>query len=218
VRAPPHLRGGLPSRLASLVLGLFLFAAGIVAFLESGLGLPPWDVLHQGLVEHTALSFGAANIVVGLAVLALAWALGASVGIGTVANAILVGVFVSLLTALDAVSRLADEPLGARLALLGTGLVLVGSGSALYLGAGLGAGPRDSLMVVGSHRTGVRIGVVRTAIELAALGLGFSLGGTAGIGTLAFGLLIGPSVEWSFWLLERSGLARRPEQAAALGT
>jgi len=207
VRTPPTLRGGLAARLALLALGLALFAAGIVAFLESGLGLPPWDVLHQGIDERTPLSFGEANIAVGVTVLVLAWLLGARVGIGTFANATLIGAFVIGLTSLESVQRLSEQPLSVRIALLAAGVALTGAGSGFYLGAALGAGPRDSLMVVGAQRTSVRIAVVRGALELSALAAGLALGGTAGVGTVAFALLVGPAVESSFWALERAGLA-----------
>jgi uncharacterized membrane protein YczE len=108
---------------------------------------------------------------------------------------------------LEVVLVLASWPLGARAALLAFGLVLFGIGSALYIGAALGAGPRDSLMLVGALRSGVRIGAVRAALEGSALVAGVILGGTVGIGTLVFALLIGPAVESSFWLVTRLGLA-----------
>ena len=206
MREPPRLRGGLPARLCLLVAGLFLFAAGIVALLESDLGLSPWDVLHQGLARQTPLSFGAANVVVGALVLAGAWVLGARIGVGTLANAILVGAFVDLLSAAEPVADLADAPLSTRIGLVVGGLGLMGVGTGLYLGAGLGAGPRDSLMVVGARRTPFRIGVVRGTLELAALSGGVAMGGTVGVGTIAFALGIGPSIELSFWLLARSPL------------
>ena len=212
MRAPPTLRGGLRLRLVLLTLGLVLFATGIVALLEARLGLPPWDVLHQGIAEHTPLSFGGANLVVSAAVLLLAWWLGAKVGLGTLANALGVGAFIVVLTSLGPVEALAGDPLAVRVGLLVGGLVLMGVGSGLYLGAALGAGPRDSLMVVGAARTPFRIGLVRGAIELAALVCGIALGGTVGIGTVAFVILIGPSVEGSFWLLERSPLAATLEE------
>lgn len=189
------------------MLGLFLFAAGIVAFLEAKLGLPPWDVLHQGIAKHTPLSFGAANVVVGLAVLVLAAVLGARIGFGTVANAVLVGVFIVALLAIGAVEDLAGEPLGVRIGLLVAGLALIGIGSAFYLAANLGAGPRDSLMVVGALRLPLRIALVRAGLELTALVAGLILGGKVGIGTLVFAAGVGPTVEASFWLFERSGLA-----------
>ena len=210
MRAPPRLRGGLVARFGSLIFGLFLFSAGIVAFLESKLGLPPWDVLHQGIAKHTLLSFGTANVVVGLAVLVLAAVLGARIGLGTVANAILVGVFVIALLAIGAVQDLSDDPLGFRIGLLVAGLALIGIGSAFYLAANLGAGPRDSLMVVGALRLPLRIALVRVGIELAALIAGVILGGKVGIGTLVFAIGVGPIVEASFWLFQRSGLAAAP--------
>lgn len=191
----------------SLVGGLFLFACGIVCLLESDLGLSPWDVLHQGLAEHTPLSFGAANLVVGVAVLFVAWALGARPGIGTVANAVLIGVYIELLIAVSWIDALGDQGLAVRIALIPIGLVFFGTGSAFYIGAALGAGPRDSLMLVVSARTGKRIGIVRAAIEITALLIGIALGGTFGVGTIAFAVLIGPVIEVSFGLLARSPLA-----------
>lgn len=207
MRAPPPLRGGLAARVSVLLGGLFLFACGIVALLESGLGLAPWDVLHEGIAHQTPLSFGVANVVVSVVVVTLAAVLGADLGAGTVANAVLVGAFVEILTAVD-VLDLADGPLPHRVGLLVLGLVLMGAGTGLYLGADLGAGPRDSLMVVGARRTPFRIGAVRATLEIAVLGAGFALGGTVGVGTVIFALGIGPSVELSFWLLARSPLAR----------
>jgi uncharacterized protein len=206
MREPPRIRGGLAARLAVLVGGLFLFALGIVCFLESKLGLSPWDVLHQGIAKHSPLSFGEANIAVSVVVVTIAWLLGARVGIGTLANAVLVGGFVVGLTSIGAVQQFAHEPLGVRIGLLLAGVLLTGAGSGLYLAAALGAGPRDSLMVVGSQRLSLRIAIVRVALELSALGIGIGLGGMFGVGTVAFALLIGPSIEFSFWLLERARL------------
>jgi uncharacterized membrane protein YczE len=211
MRVPPRLRGGLRMRLCLLSVGLFLFAAGIVALLESRLGLSPWDVLHQGLARHTPLSFGEATIAVSVLVLAVAWLLGARVGVGTVANAVLVGGFVQLLSSLHWVAALARQPLSVRVVLMAAGLTLMGVGTGLYLGADLGAGPRDSLMVVGARRTPFRLGVVRATLELCALAGGVALGGTVGVGTLAFALGIGPMVELSFWLFDRSPLALRTD-------
>jgi uncharacterized membrane protein YczE len=208
MRAAPALRGGLVARLAWLVAGLFLFSCGIVFFLASRLGLPPWDVLHQGLAKRTPLSFGVANEVVGVIVLALAWALGARIGLGTAANALLIGLFVVLLQPLVATDALLGLDLPGRIALLAAGLVLFGVGSALYIGAALGAGPRDSLMLFGAHRSGLRVGWVRALIESTVLLAGFALGGHVGVGTVVFAALIGPAVETSFWLFSRTALAR----------
>jgi uncharacterized membrane protein YczE len=203
VKSAPVLRGGPAARAVWLVSGLFLCAVGILCFLEARLGLPPWDVLHQGIARHTPLSFGAANEVVGVIVLIVAGALGARVWIGTISNAILIGLFIILLQPLQAVQSLSEWPLLPRIGLLALGLVCFGVGSAFYIGASLGAGPRDSLMLVGSRRTGIRIGAVRAMLEISVLIVGYLLGGTVGLGTLAFAALIGPFVEGSFWLVTR---------------
>ena len=190
-----------------------MFALAIVLMLESRLGLSPWDVLHQGIARRTPLTFGIANVVVGLVVLAAAWALGGKPGLGTAANAVLVGLFIQLLTSIGAVNELREAGLAERIALLAAGIALIGPASAFYIGADLGAGPRDTLMLVGALRTGRRIGLVRFAIEASALAAGIALGGTFGVGTIAFAILVGPVVEASFRLLARTPLAETPYPA-----
>jgi uncharacterized membrane protein YczE len=207
VKSAPVLRGGPVARAVWLVSGLLLCAVGIICFLEARLGLPPWDVLHQGIAQHTPLSFGLANEAVGVIVLTVASALGARVWIGTVANAVLIGFFIILLQPLHVVHELADWPLVPRIGLLVGGLACFGVGTAFYIGANLGAGPRDSLMLVGSRRTGLRIGAMRAMLEISVLLVGFLLGGTVGLGTVAFAALIGPFVEASFWLVTRTRLS-----------
>jgi uncharacterized protein len=203
------VRGGYVARSVSLGLGVFVFALGIVLILESKLGLSPWDVLNQGLAKHTPLSFGMANVAVALVVLFLGWSLGGRPGVGTVANALLVGSFIQGLTALDAVTGLAHDGLAVRIPLLVLGIVLIGPGSAFYIGADFGAGPRDTLMLVGAQRSGRRVGLVRAVLEICALAIGIVLGGTFGAGTVLFALGVGPIVEASFALLQRSPLAAR---------
>ncbi|MDX6469907.1 MAG: hypothetical protein QOF75_1710 [Gaiellaceae bacterium] len=200
------MRGGVAARSASLIVGLGLFALGIVLILESKLGLSPWDVLNQGLSKHTPLSFGMANVAVALVVLLIGWSLGGRPSVGTVANALLVGSLIQGLTSLDAVTSLAGDGLAVRIPLLVLGIVLIGPGSALYIGADFGAGPRDTLMLVGARRTGRRVGLVRGVLELCALAIGIALGGTFGVGTVLFALGVGPIVEASFALLQRSPL------------
>jgi uncharacterized protein len=208
MHVPPVIRGSVLTRSVSLVFGLFLFALGIVFLLESGLGLSPWDVLAQGISDKTPLSFGTANIAIAVVVLVIAWALGARIGPGTVANAILIGLFVDWLVAIDAIDALSDASLGVRIALMTAGILIIGIGTGFYVGAGMGAGPRDSLMLVTSRLSRVRIGVTRATIEVVVTIAGFALGGTVGIGTIAFAFGIGPAVELSFWLLERSPIAK----------
>ena len=116
MHAAPRLRGGWVARAVWLVTGLFLCALGILAFLESKLGLPPWEVLHQGIAKHTPLSFGLANETVAVVVLFVAWRLGSRPGPGTVANAALIGLFVALVQPVGFVQHLAAWPLAARAA------------------------------------------------------------------------------------------------------
>jgi uncharacterized membrane protein YczE len=215
-RTHPVVRGGRVARGGSLLLGLFLFALAIVMILESKLGLSPWDVLNQGLSRHTPLSFGMANVAVGLLVLLLAWSLGGAPGLGTVANAVLVGTFIQGLTAIGAVTHLSHDGLGVRVPLLLVGIALIGPASAFYIGADFGAGPRDTLMLVGARRTRFRVGIVRGTLELCALAVGIVLGGTFGAGTVIFALSVGPTIEASFWLLERTPLAVRVPTPAAV--
>ena len=215
--SPPRVRGGTAARWVCLITGLALFALGIVMLLQSRLGLSPWDVLNQGVSKHTPLSFGLANTAVAVVVLAVAWALGAAIGIGTVANAVLIGVFVDAMTRAQLFAGIRHAALGVRLGVLALGILVIGCASALYIGAAFGAGPRDSLMLVLAVRLRTRAGLVRTLLESAATAAGFGLGGKVGVGTLAFALGIGPAIELSFWLLARSPLAveARPEPAAS---
>ena len=216
MKTAPRLRFGPAVRIPSLFVGLILISVGIVALLKSRLGLSPWDVLHQGLARHTPLTIGTASVVVGLLVLVLAWALGQPPGWGTLANAIVIGLGVDVLLARSAVADVRVEALAARVALVFVGVALFGIGSALYIGAGLGAGPRDSMMLMLTRRTGLRVAIIRFSMEAVVVAVGFALGGTVGIGTLVFVVLIGPSVEGSFWLLTRLGLAHRAEGTAPI--
>jgi uncharacterized membrane protein YczE len=216
MRRAPRIRGGLGTRLPALFAGLTLFAAAIVSLLESGLGVAPWDVFHIGVAGHTPLTIGTASIVVGLVILVVAWGLGQAPGLGTLANAVVIGALVDAFLGIDAVARLSEGSLASRVALLFAGIGLFGVASALYIGAGLGAGPRDSLMLALSRRTGARIAIVRGAIEVTVVVTGALLGGMFGAGTVVVAVLVGPAVEGGFWALERSGLAVRvlPEEEA----
>ena len=214
----PLLRGSLPVRVIALFAGLVVIAVAIVCLLESGFGLPPWDVFHMGIAEHTPLSLGTASVVVGLVIVAAAWAAGAPPGFGTVANAVVIGMTINLLTSLSSVNALSESELAVRVGLVAAGVLLFGAGSALYIGAGMGAGPRDSLMLAVSRRTGWRIGLVRGAIEVTVLIAGLLLGGAAGAGTVVLALLVGPSVELSFWVVLNAGFAAKaPAHAPEFG-
>jgi uncharacterized membrane protein YczE len=178
----------LSRRLTQLLVGLALYGVSLALVLRAGLGLAPWDVLHQGLAEHLGTTIG--QMVVGVSfVVLLAWLpLRERPGFGTFANAVLVGVFVDLtLLVLDPV-----QAWPVRLLLLLGGVLLNGLATALYIGASLGPGPRDGLMTGLVRRTGRSVRLVRTLIEVTVLLVGFLLGGTVGVGTLLYAVAIGP--------------------------
>lgn len=177
-------------RLIQLFLGLALYGFSIGLMVRSGLGLDPWDVFHQGLSEHIPLSFGMIVNVVGAIVLLLWIPIRQRPGIGTVANVFLIGTFADL--SLWLVPDAASVWIAA--AMLSTGIFLNGVATGAYIGAGLGPGPRDGLMTGLVKRTGGSVRVIRTSIELVVLAAGWLLGGTVGVGTVAYALAIGPMV------------------------
>jgi uncharacterized membrane protein YczE len=179
---------GVPRRLTQLLIGLALYGVSLALVLRAGLGLAPWDVLHQGLAERTGTTVGQMVILLSFVVLLLWIPLRERPGFGTVANALLVGVFVDLtMLVLD---DAASWPM--RVALLVSGVLLNGLATALYIGASLGSGPRDGLMTGLVRRTGRSVRLVRTVLEVTVLGAGWLLGGTVGIGTLVYAVAIGP--------------------------
>jgi uncharacterized membrane protein YczE len=177
----------LPRRLAQLYGGLVLYGASAGLILLAGLGADPWDVFHQGLSRQTGIGTGVWVCIVGAAVLLLWIPLRQRPGLGTLSNVLVVGLAIqAMLVLFDQ----ATEP-ATRVALLACGVVLNGMATGLYIGAQLGPGPRDGLMT-GLAARGGSIRVVRTGIEVMVLALGAALGGTVGIGTVAYALAIGP--------------------------
>ncbi|KOG32329.1 membrane protein YczE [Streptomyces resistomycificus] len=178
----------LGRRLIQLYVGLALYGASSALLVESGLGLEPWNVLHQGLAELTGLSIGVVSILVGAAVLLLWIPLRQRPGLGTVSNVFVVGV------AMDGTLAALPEAhtLTVRIPLLLTGILLNGVATGLYISARLGPGPRDGLMTGLHQRTGRSTRLTRTAVEVAVVVTGFALGGTIGIGTLLYAVSIGP--------------------------
>ena len=178
----------LTRRLTQLLVGLALYGVSLAFVLRAGLGLAPWDVLHQGLAEHLDATVGQMVIAVSFVVLLLWIPLRERPGFGTFANAVLVGAFVDL-------TLLVLDPAQAwpvRVLLLLGGVLLNGLATALYIGASLGPGPRDGLMTGLVRRTGRSVRLVRTVIEVTVLVVGFLLGGTVGVGTLLYAFAIGP--------------------------
>jgi uncharacterized membrane protein YczE len=187
-----QLRAGrLGRRLPQLVVGLILYGISMAMMVRSSLGLNPWDVLHYGVATWVPLTFGGVVIVTGVAVLLLWIPLRQMPGLGTVANAIVIGIAADAALAVLAPT----EGLAARTAMLAGGIVLNGLATALYIGAQLGPGPRDGLMTGLVRRTGWSVRVVRTSIELGVVATGWLLGGVVGVGTIAYALAIGPLVQ-----------------------
>lgn len=178
-------------RLARCAFGLFLFGLGITFFIRARLGLAPWDVFHTGVSDRVNVAVGTVIIVVGVCLLVLWIPLRQRPGLGTLMNAVEIGLVVNF------TKPLIGEPdhIVGRLGLMIAGLVIVGWGSAIYIGSGLGAGPRDGLML-GLAERGISVRLARTVIELTVLGTGIALGGPIGLGTVAFALGIGPIVQF----------------------
>jgi len=192
-------------RIIQLVVGLFLYGIGLALMVRAGIGVAPWDVLTQGISLRTGLPFGLVTNIVGAVVLLLWIPIRVRVGVGTVANVLLIGTCAQV--GLSVIPQ-QTAPLLQALVFAG-GLALVAVATGLYIGARLGPGPRDGLMTGLHRRTGWPIWVVRTSIEVIVLAVGWALGGQFGIGTIAFALLIGPMVGVTLPLL------RIPEVAAA---
>ncbi|WP_249138593.1 membrane protein YczE [Phycicoccus avicenniae] len=187
-----QLRAGrLPRRLVQLVVGLVLFGATMALILRAGLGLEPWGVFTFGLIQHVPMSYGQMVVLSSFVILLLWVPLRQWPGLGTLANAVVVGV------ATDATLALVPpvEDLAVRVPMLLAGVVGNGLAGALYIGSQLGPGPRDGLMTGLSRRTGRSIRLVRTGLEVTVVAVGWLLGGIVGVGTLVYALLIGPVVQ-----------------------
>lgn len=195
----------IPVRLVRLYLGLVLFGVSLALMVRADLGLGPWDVLHQGVAQRLHIPIGWVVIGVG-AVVMLAWIpLRERPGIGTLSNLVVVG-----LVADGALAVLpAPGPLAVRTAFLVVGIVGTAVGTGFYVGAGFGPGPRDGLMT-GLARRGLSIRLVRTSLEVGVLVIGFLLGGSVGIGTVAFALGIGPLVQLALPRLAAPGTGGHP--------
>ena len=206
-------------RWARLLAGLVAFGVGIALMKHSDLGLGPWEVLNDGLSRITGVSLGTVGIVVGVPILLLWLPLRERPGIGTILNIIVIGVVINemlrLLPPLAVFQALTPGapflPQDLEMAL---GIGVIGFATALYLGANLGAGPRDGLMMGLTRRTGWSLRITRTLIEVVVLAIGWMLGGSVGVGTLAFALCIGPVVQAMFALTRTPDPRKRPTQDA----
>lgn len=201
----------LAGRLLKLLVGLVLFGFGIWLGLQARMGVGPWDVLHGGLAAKLGASFGRTAIGVSVVVLVIGLLAGVRPGIGTAANVFVIGAVIDLLLGTPWLDGVGGGPLAPRLLTTAAGIAAVAAGSALYLGAHLGPGPRDGLMVAIHARTGWSVGTSRAVLELAVLVVGVLLGGPVGVGTLAFAFGIGPAVQVAFRVLRQSPVRRTVE-------
>lgn len=178
-------------RLTQLMVGLVLYGLSMAMMIRGALGLNPWDVFHSGVASRLPLTFGQVVIVTGLAVLLLWIPLRQMPGLGTVANAVVIGLATDAALAVMA----APDGLAPRIGLLVGGVVLNGLATALYIGSQFGPGPRDGLMTGLVRRTGWSVRLVRTTLEVSVVLAGWLLGGVAGLGTVVYALAIGPLVQ-----------------------
>lgn len=187
-------------RLCKLIFGLFLYALGIVLTIKANIGYGPWEVFHVGLGKAIGMSIGNASILVGLIIVVVTVLMKERIGIGTILNMILIGIFLDLILASDIIPIIDTIYLG--VIVLIAGLYVISLGSFFYIGSGFGAGPRDSLVVALKRKVRLPIGAIRSMIELTATVLGWILGGMVGIGTLISGFAIGFCIQSTFTLLK----------------
>lgn len=204
-----QLRAGrLPRRLVQLHVGLWLYGVSLALMVLGDVGLAPWDVLHSGFIRHVPITLGQAVVLFSFVVLVLWIPLREKPGLGTLANAVVVGLSADATLAMVE----APEALAVRLALTVGGIVLCGLATALYIGAQLGRGPRDGLMTGLARRTGLSIRLVRTVLEVTVVAIGLVLGGTLGLGTVAYALTIGPIAQLMMpWFLVGLGDSPDPD-------
>ncbi|WP_460695245.1 membrane protein YczE [Nocardia thraciensis] len=202
-------------RLCALYVGLWLYGFSMAVMIRAALGLDPWDVFHQGVVRHVPVSFGTVTAITGVAVL-LAWIpLRQKPGLGTVSNVVVIAISVDVgLWLLPQV-----QALPVRVGAMAAAVVLNAIATVLYIGAGMGPGPRDGLMTGLVQRTGRPVWAIRTGIEATVLVTGWLLGGSVGIGTLVYAFGIGPLIHLiplvDRWLPGFHGTRREPEPVPA---
>ncbi|MCL2152126.1 MAG: hypothetical protein FWH57_04065 [Oscillospiraceae bacterium] len=183
-------------RLVYLLVGLFLFALGIVITIKANIGYAPWEVLHAGLAQVSGISIGLMSIIAGIVVVAIVTAFGEKLGFGSIMSMILTGVFIDLIMILN-IFPIA-ESLVISLIMLVVGLFIISLGTYFYIKSAFGAGPRDNLMVVLNRKTRLPVGVCRSIVELTVTFAGWYLGGMIGIGTVISVVLIGFCIQLTF--------------------
>lgn len=185
-------------RLIRLFIGLFLYAVGIVLTINSNLGLSPWDVFHQGITYFIGITMGQASIAVGIIIVIINAILGERLGLGTLLNMLFIGLFMDLIMINHLIPILNSFVSGVVMMFLG--MFIIGLASYFYIGAGLGSGPRDGLMIALTKRTNRSVSFIRNSIEISALFAGYLLGGFVGLGTLIMSFTLGYIIQFVFKL------------------
>ena len=200
-----EFRDRIGRRLVRCLVGLALFAIGISLQMNANIGAPPWDVFHQGVAKQTEISIGRIIVMTGFALLLLWIPLKQKPGLGTILNALEIGLVA------DIALEIIPEPnnMYIRIIMVVVGIVTVAIGTGLYIGSALGPGPRDGLMT-GLAKRGIPIRIGRTAIEVTVLIIGMILGGQVGIATFAFAFGVGPLVHFFLPRLAVSSGSARP--------
>ncbi|WP_432482871.1 hypothetical protein [Kineococcus esterisolvens] len=204
--ARPGRRRPPPRRVAQFLAGLAMCAAGVWGSLQVHLGVASWDVLHAGVADRTGLSYGTVVAGVGVLVVLVSLVLGVRPRLGTLVNVVAIAAALDALLASSWLDGLGSAPAAVRVAVLAASVLFLGFGGALYIGAGLGSGPRDSLMVA-CHLRGWPVGRSRALIEVGVVALGWLLGGPVGVGTVVMALALGPVTQFAFRVLRQSPAA-----------
>ena len=187
-------------RIFQLIFGIFICAFGIVVTINANIGYAPWDVFHVGFSKTTGVSIGNVVIIIGIIIVILSIFLGEKFGIGTIFNMIFIGVFLDIIISLHIIPIASNVLLGISMLIIG--LFILAVGTYFYMKSMLGAGPRDSLMIVLTRKTGLPIGVCRSTIEILAVFVGWKLGGMVGIGTILAAFTIGFWIQLTFRLFK----------------
>ncbi|MBK5246353.1 MAG: hypothetical protein JJE49_03670 [Peptostreptococcaceae bacterium] len=187
-------------RLVRLIFGLFLYALGIVITIKANIGYSPWDAFHSGISNTIDITMGIASIMTGLVIIMIAAIMGEKIGIGTILNMFLIGIFFDMINNSYLIPTTDNFIIGIGSMMIG--LFVIAFASYFYIGSGFGAGPRDSLMVSLSRKTKFPIGVCRSAIEVFVVIIGYFLGGMVGIGTVLATFAIGICVQIVFGILK----------------
>ncbi|MBC2576238.1 YczE/YyaS/YitT family protein [Peptostreptococcus canis] len=196
-------------RLVKLIIGLFLYALGIMVTIRANIGYSPWDVFHVGVSKTTGLSLGTISILVGFIIIIITTILGEKFGLGTVLNMLLIGIFIDFIIKLDFIPMADNFLIGVVMLLLG--IVIIAFATYFYISPGFGAGPRDGLMVALSRKSKYSIGICRGIIEFIAAVGGYFLGGMLGLGTLISVVMVGIIIQYTFKIINFDPKAVRHE-------